>query len=108
MILDIGGRGDDVDETPEVLHSPRAIQVSASQELVAQRDGVDHVAAFGERDHRAEQETVPLAVEHGVVEQLGGLERRVLVEQHGAQHRLLRLAAPRSLATGELGGALSR
>src|SRR2546427_4868971 len=35
------------------------------------------------------QEPVSLPVEHCVVEQLGGLQGRVLVEQHGAEHRLL-------------------
>src|SRR6266542_3053406 len=56
----------------------------APAQLVAQRHGIDHVAAFGQRHHRPEQETVAFAIEHAVVQDLGGLERRVLVEHHRA------------------------
>src|SRR2546425_96387 len=77
-------------------------QITAAHQLVAQGDGVDHIAALRERDHRTEQQAVALAIEHRVVEDLGGLEGRVLIEQHGAEHRLLRFITPRSLAAGEL------
>src|SRR5438034_11148671 len=69
-------------------------------------DALPIFTALGEGDHGAEQESVALAIEHGVVENLGGLEGRVLIEQHGAENRLLRFVAPRSLAAGEV--ALSR
>src|SRR5438552_18991011 len=74
---------------------------AAAAQLVAQRDRVDHVAAFGEAGHRAEQRAVPFLIEHGVVQELGGLEGRVLVEEHRAEDRLLRFITPRSLAPGE-------
>ena len=85
----------------------RVFQVAAAGQLVAQRDRIDDVGALREGDHRPEQQAMALAVEHRVVQELGGLEGRVLVEQHRAQHRLLRLVAPRSLAAGELGRPLS-
>ncbi len=84
------------------------VQVAAAHQLVAQRDGIDHVAPLGQGEHGAEQQPVTLAVEHRIVQDFGGLERRVLVEQHGAEHRLLRFVAPRNLATAEVGVALSR
>ena len=49
---------------------------------------------------------VAFPVKHRVVEQLRGLQGRVLIEQHGAEHRLLGLGAPRGLAAGVL--AVSR
>src|SRR5438034_6669821 len=57
-------------------------------------DALPIFTALGEGDHGAEQESVALAIEHGVVENLGGLEGRVLIEQHGAENRLLRFVAP--------------
>src|SRR5438552_13217673 len=35
---------------------------AAAAQLVAQRDRVDHVAAFGEAGHRAEQRAVPFLI----------------------------------------------
>src|SRR5439155_13307132 len=67
------------------------------------RDRIDDVAALGQREHRPEQQPMSLAVEHRVVQDLRGLEGRVLVEQHRAENRLLRLVTPRSLAAGPLG-----
>ena len=106
VILDVRGGRHHVDQGAEVLHPPGAIEVAALPQLLAQRDRIDHVAALGEGRHRPVQQAVGLPVEHRVVEQLGGLEGRILVEQHGAEHGLLRLAAPGSLAAGVV--ALSR
>src|SRR5438552_1517853 len=63
---------------------PLGTPVTAPAELVAQRDGVDDVAAFSQRQHRPEQQAMALLVEHRVVQDLRGLERRILVEQHRA------------------------
>src|SRR6266853_116665 len=106
VILDVGGSGDDVDERGDVLDAAGAVEVAAARQLVAQGDGVDHVAALGQGDHRAEQETVSLAIEHRIVEELRGFQGGVLIEQHGAEDSLLGLVAPGGLAAGEL--ALSR
>src|SRR5207244_4398579 len=64
--------------------------------------------SLDEREHRSEEQPMALSIEHGVVEHFGGLQGRVLIEQHGAEDRLLRLVAPRSLTAGELGWTLSR
>jgi hypothetical protein len=106
VVLDVRRGRHHVDQPAQVLHPAGPVEIAAAQQLIAQRHGVDHIAALGERHHGAEQEAVSLAVEHRVVDQLGGLQGRVLVEQHRAEHRLLGLVAPRSLAAGEL--ALSR
>ena len=102
VVLDVRRGRHDVDEGADVLHAARAIQVAAAHQLVAQRHRVDHVATLGQGDHGAEQQPVPFTVEHRVVEELGGLEGRVLVEEHGAEDGLLRFVALRSLAPGEL------
>ena len=106
VVLDVRGGGDDVDERTDVFHAAGTVEVAAASQLVAQRDRIDHVAALGEAGHRAEQRAVPFLVEHGVVQELGGFEGRILVEEHRAEDRLLRFVTPRSLAAGE--GTISR
>ena len=53
------------------------------------------VPLLGEREHRPEEPAVRLPVEHRVVHQLGRTQRCVLIQQHGAEHGLLGLLAPR-------------
>ena len=107
VVVHVRGGGHHVDQGRDVLHPARAVEIAAAGQLVPQRHGVDDVGALREGDHRPEQQAMALPVEHRVVQDFGGLEGRVLVEQHRTQDRLLRLVAPRSLAAGELGGALS-
>src|SRR6266566_4457051 len=108
VIVDVGGGGDDVDERRDVFHPPGAVQVAAARQLVAQRHGIDDIAALGQRQHRAEQEAMRFPVEHRVVQDFSGFERRVLVEQHGAEDRLLGFVAPGSLAAGKFPPAAPR
>ena len=75
-------------------------QLAAALQLVPQRDVVDHDAPLGQRAERAEQPPVLLPIKDGVVDQLHRPEGRVLLQQHRAQHRLLRLRAPGSGAAG--------
>ena len=84
VVVDVRGGRDDVDQCRDVLHPAGTIEVAAPAQLVAQRDGIDDVAALGQREHRPEQQAMALLVEHCVVQDLGGLERRILVEQHRA------------------------
>ncbi len=84
VVVDVGRRGHDVDQRRDVFHPTRAVEVAAAAQLVAQGDGIDDVAALGQGQHRPEQQAVALAVEHRVVQDFGGLERRILVEQHRA------------------------
>ena len=84
VIVDVRRRGDDVDQRRDVFHAAGPVEIAAAAQLVAQRDGIDDVAAFGQRQHRPEQQAMALLVEHRVVQDLRGLERRVLVEQHRA------------------------
>ena len=102
VVLDVGGGRHDVDEGADVLHAADPIEVAALDQLVAQRDRIHDVAALGEGGHGAEQQPVSLAIEHRIVEDFRRLQGRVLIEQHGAEHRLLRFVAPRSLAAGVL------
>ncbi len=84
VILDVGGGGHDVDQRGDVLHPACAIEIAAAAQLVAEGDGIDDVRALGERDHRAEELPMALLVKHRVVQDFGGFERRILIEQHRA------------------------
>ena len=108
VIVDVCGRRHDVDQGGDVLHAAGPVEIAAALQLALQRDGIDHVAALGEREHRPIQQAMALLVEHRVVQDFGRLERRILVQHHRAQNRLLRFVAPRSLAAGVLTRPLSR
>ena len=84
MVVDVRGGGYDIDQRRDILHAAGAIEIAAAAQLVAQRDRIDDVAALGERQHRPEQQTMALLVEHCVIQDLSRLEGRVLVEQHRA------------------------
>ena len=56
---------------------PLACELAATLQLVGQRERIDDRAALGDRDHRAEDPAVALAIEHRVVDVLGRAHDRV-------------------------------
>jgi hypothetical protein len=77
-------------------------------ELIPQGDVVDDDTALGQRAQRAEQTPVLFPVEHRVVHQLHRTERGVLLQQHRAEHCLLRVRAPgRRAGGGRLNGRVA-
>src|SRR6266566_2600123 len=78
------------------------VPTAAARQLVAQGHGIDDVAALGQRQHRAEQQAMRFPVEHRVVQDFSGFERRVLVEHHGTEDGLLGFITPWGLPTREL------
>ena len=96
VVVEIGGRRHRVHQLGEVFRAAGRIELAPAEQLVAQRDVVDHHPLLGHRHHGAEELAVGVLVEHRVVQHLGRAERRVLVEHHRAQYRLLRLRAPGS------------
>ena len=59
---------------------------------------VDDHPLLHQPPHGAEQPAMAFAVEQAVVQNLGATQRRILIQQHGAQHGLLRLIAPGNAA----------
>ncbi len=100
VVFDVCGGRDDPEQLPEVVGAAGALEVAHLDELVAEHHGVHHVAALHDARHGPEQPTVPLAIEPALVQELDRLERGVLIQQHGAQHRLLRFLGPRRLTAG--------
>src|SRR6185437_13265885 len=62
---------------------------AAALQLVGERERIDHAAALGDADHRAEDPPMALGVEHRIVDVFDRAEHRVLVDQHRREHRLL-------------------
>jgi hypothetical protein len=94
--LDVRGGRDGVHQLGEVIETADRIELATAKQLIAESDVVDDRSVLGERKHGAEEPPVRLAIEHRVVHQLRGAQCRILIEQHGAEHRLLRFLAPGS------------
>ncbi len=101
VVVDVRRGGHDVEQVGEVLDAAHALELAPPVHLVTQGDRVDHPPALDDAVHGAEQPPVALAVEHRVVEELGAAERRVAVEEHRAEDRLLGLGAVGRLAAAE-------
>ncbi len=103
MGLQVGGRHRRVDQLGQVRLAPGRLQLALGLQLVPQGDVVDVDPAVHQPPHRPEDPPVPFPVEQRIVQQLRRAQRRVAVEQHRAQHRLLRLVAPGRAADRLLG-----
>ena len=97
VVLDVRGRGHDVEQVGDVVGAARGLEVAGPHQLFAQHHRVHDVAPLDDLRHRAEDPAVRIAVESGVVQQLDCLQCGVGVEQHGSEDGLFGLLAPRSL-----------
>ena len=51
VVVDVRGCRDDVDQRRDVFHAAGSVEIAAPAQLVAQRDGIDDVAALGQGQH---------------------------------------------------------
>ena len=96
------GRGrHELGQRVDEVAPPGALEHALALELGADGDDVDLLAALEQREHAAVDEPVGVAVEVVGGEQLGDRRDGVGVDQHGAEHRLLRLeVVRRQMRTG--------
>jgi hypothetical protein len=92
--LDVRSGRNRIDQLSEIIEAAYGIELAPSEQLVTQSDVVDDHALLGEREHGAEEPPVRLPVEHRVIHQLGGAQRCILIQQHGAENGLFRFLAP--------------
>ncbi len=98
MVLDIGRRRHHVEEGRDVVDASHGFEIAAPIQCVSQHDRIQHVVLLHDGDHAAEQPPVGLFVERLVYQKFGRLQRRVLIEQHGAQDGLFGFRTPRNPA----------
>jgi hypothetical protein len=63
-----------VEQEADVVLAAHGLELAAATQLLDERERVDDLAALGDGDHRAEDAAVALAVEHRVVDVLGGAQ----------------------------------
>ena len=89
VILDVRRGRHGVDEKADVVLAARRVELTATTELLGERQRIDDTAALRDQHHRAENPPVTLGVKHRVVDVLDRAEHRFLVDQHRGNHRLL-------------------
>ena len=101
VVARVGRRRHELGQRVHELAPPGALEHALALELGADGDHVDLFAALEQREHAAVDEPVGVAVEVVGGEQLGDRRDRVGIDQHGAEHRLLRLqVVRRQMRTG--------
>ena len=95
VVRGVRRRGDELGQRVHELPAAGALEHALAVELGAQGDDVDLLAALEQREHPAVDEAVSVAVEIVRGEQFRDRGDGVGVDQHGAQHRLLRLEVVR-------------
>ncbi len=105
VVLDIGRARHAVDEGGEVGGAADLLELAGPGQFLAQRHEIDGVAPLGELHHPLEDAPVGVAEEGlGRDDGDGGVERLV-VEQHGAEHRAFGVEVVRqgALVRGDCG-----
>src|SRR5665647_984125 len=95
VVTGVGRRGHELGQRVHEVAPPGPLQHAVAIELGAERDHVDLLAPVVEREDGAIDEPVCVAVEVVGSERLGDGGDGVGVDQHGAEHRLLRLEVVR-------------
>ncbi len=100
VVLDIGGSRNSVNEKADVIAAAASLEVAGARQLFGERQRINYISTLGKGDHRAEDPTIPFAVEHRVVNELGRPENRIRVHEHRRQHCLLRIFRVRRAPLG--------
>ena len=90
-MLDVGGGGHHAGEGGQVAGAADVVEEIVPFELIGDGDEVHRHVGFIEGEERRKNLAVGVLVEGRLVQQLGGVHDRLLFEQHGSQHRLLRI-----------------
>ncbi len=98
VVLDVGGRRDCIDQKRDVIAAAARLELSAPRQLVGERQGIDHVAPFGEGQHAPEQPPVRFAMEHRIVDDLGRAHHGVRIDHHRRENGLLGILRIRGAA----------
>src|SRR5690606_11389441 len=98
VVLHVRGCGSCVHQEADVLATAYRVHFTAAGELIDERERVHHIPPLAEGDHRTEDPSVPLTVEHRVVHMFGGSQDRVTVHEHRRDNRLLRVCGVRRLS----------
>ena len=87
----MGRRGDDARQGREIARSTHLIEDVALAQLIGEGHQIDCDIFFIEMQEGREDLAVGVFVEAGLFEELGGFADGALFDQHGAQHRHLRV-----------------
>ena len=89
VVNDVGRGGDLRRQGRQVDQAPHLLDLAPFLELLADGELVDSLAAIEEGDHGRKDPGVRVVVEAALVENLDGAPDRPLIDQHGADDRLL-------------------
>ncbi len=91
VVLDVCRGGNRVDEKSDVILAAARLEGPSALQLLGERERIYYITALRQRDHRAKDSPVALAIEHRVIEEFRRAQNCVGIHEHRRQHRLLRV-----------------